>query len=64
MKKTFVTTLPDSAGSLLRATEIASLIGVNITRVSYNKSVDVHTAFFQVEGEEDKLNKIERELNN
>ena len=63
MKKTFVTTLPDSAGSLLRATEIASLIGVNITRVSYNKSVDVHTAFFQVEGEEDKLDKIERELN-
>ncbi len=63
MKKTFVTTLPDSVGAFLRAAEIAAELNLNVTRVSYNKSIDVHTAFIQVEGEEEKLIKLESELN-
>ena len=34
MKKTYVTSLPDRAGAFLRASEIISSLGLNITRVS------------------------------
>ena len=38
------------------------MLGVNITRVSYNKAVDSHTLFIDVEGTEDQLNKADTEL--
>ncbi len=62
MKKTFITALPDSVGAFLKATELATKLGLNITRVSYNKSVDIHTAFLEVEGEESNLKEFENKL--
>ncbi len=52
MKKTFITALPDQIGAFLTASEKLSAIGVNITRVSYNKAIDTHTLFLEIEGEE------------
>ena len=52
MKKTYVTSLPDRAGAFLRASEVISSLGLNITRVSYNKSIDAHMLFIEAEGEE------------
>ena len=34
----------------------------NITRVSYNKAVDMHILFIEVEGTPDQLSRVEREL--
>ena len=63
MKKTYITNMPNHIGAFLKASKCFSELGINITRVSYNKSVDIHTAFIQVEGDEEKLNKLESELN-
>lgn len=59
MKKTFITALPDQIGAFLTASEQLSAIGVNITRVSYNKAIDTHTLFLEIEGEEALLGKAE-----
>ena len=50
MKKTFVTTMPDRAGAFLKASRIIADLDLNITRVSYNKAIDTHTLFIEVEG--------------
>ncbi|MDE7220976.1 MAG: Zn-dependent hydrolase [Oscillospiraceae bacterium] len=50
MKKTYVTTMPDQAGAFLRASRLIAELGLNITRVSYNKAIDAHTLFIEVEG--------------
>ena len=55
MKKTYITTMPDHIGAFLKASECFAQLGVNITRVSYNKAVDSHTLFIDAEGEEEKL---------
>ena len=52
MKKTYVTKMPDHIGAFLKASEAISGLGVNITRVSYNKAVDSHTLFIEVDGDE------------
>ncbi|MDR1775514.1 MAG: Zn-dependent hydrolase [Actinomycetes bacterium] len=52
MKRTFVTTMPDQAGAFLKASRIISRLGLNITRVSYNKAVDSHMLFIDVRGAE------------
>ena len=57
MKKTFVTNMPNHIGSFLKASKCFSKLGVNITRVSYNKAVDSHTLFIDVEGEKSQLEK-------
>ncbi|MBQ3234730.1 MAG: MBL fold metallo-hydrolase [Clostridia bacterium] len=57
MKKTFVTNMPNHIGSFLKASKCFSKLGVNITRVSYNKAVDSHTLFIDVEGEQSQLEK-------
>ena len=62
MKKTFITALPDQIGAFLTASEQLSAIGVNITRVSYNKAIDTHTLFLEIEGEEALLGKAETTL--
>ena len=62
MKKTFITTLPDQIGAFLIASEQLSTTGVNITRVSYNKAIDTHTLFLEIEGEEANLAKAEAVL--
>lgn len=55
MKKTFVTNMPNHIGAFLKASRCFSELGINITRVSYNKAVDSHTLFIEASGEKDKL---------
>lgn len=47
--------MPDKVGAFVSASKIISEIGLNITRVSYNKAVDTHILFIEVEGDKDKL---------
>ncbi len=62
MKKTYVTSMPDDIGAFLKASKCFSALGVNITRVSYNKAVDSHTLFIDAEGTEEQLSKADKEL--
>ena len=62
MKKTFTTIMPDQIGSFLKADRCISRLGLNISRVSYNKAVDVHMLFLEVEGDEEQLAQADREL--
>lgn len=50
MKRTFTTIMPDKVGAFLAASRIFSSLGLNITRVSYNKAVDAHVLFIEAEG--------------
>ena len=63
MKQTFTTTMPDQVGAFLLADRCLTRLGLNITRVSYNKAVDTHMLFLEVEGEEELLRQAEEELN-
>jgi len=54
--------MPDDIGAFLKASECFSGLGVNITRVSYNKAVDSHTLFIDAEGTEEQLKKADIEL--
>lgn len=69
-KKTYISQMPDKAGAFLEASKIISSVHANITRVSYNKAVDVHLLFIEVEADEkqhayiyEKLNEIGYVLN-
>jgi len=62
MNKTYVTTLPDHVGAFLQASRCLTDLGVNITRLSYNKAVDVHTLFIEVSGSAEQLAKADRKL--
>ncbi len=62
MKKTFITTMPDKAGVFYKASKSMQELGVNITRVSYNKAVDMHTLFVEVSGHKEKLRDAEKRL--
>ena len=62
MKKTYITTMPDQIGAFLKASECFASLGINITRVSYNKAVDSHTLFIDAEGEQEQLDKADEEL--
>ncbi len=61
-QKSFVTSVPDQSGTFLRAAGIIASHDGNIARVSYNKAVDLHTLFIDVQAPEDKLLQIEDEL--
>lgn len=63
MKKTFITHMPDKTGALLSASRIISMAGGNITRVSYNKAIDLHMLFLEVSAGENQLAQIEKQLN-
>ena len=54
--------MPDHIGAFLRASEWFARLGINITRVSYNKAVDSHTLFIDAEGTNEQLNKADIEL--
>ena len=54
--------MPDHIGAFLKASECFSSLGINITRVSYNKAVDSHTLFIDAEGTEEQLHKADMEL--
>ena len=62
MKKNYVTSMPDHIGAFLKASKCFSRLGINITRVSYNKAVDSHTLFIDAEGTEEQLRKADTEL--
>ena len=62
MKKTYITTMPDHIGAFLKASECFASLGINITRVSYNKAVDSHTLFIDADGDEAQLDKADAEL--
>ena len=62
MKKTYVTSMPNHIGAFLKASKCFSELGVNITRVSYNKAVDSHTLFIDAEGTLEQLEKADIEL--
>ena len=50
MKKTYVTTMPDHVGAFLKASRCMAALGLNITRVSYTKAIDIHTLFIEADG--------------
>ena len=62
MKKTYVTSMPNHIGAFLKASKCFAELGINITRVSYNKAVDSHTLFIDAEGTEEQLQKADEEL--
>ncbi|MBQ8388470.1 MAG: MBL fold metallo-hydrolase [Clostridia bacterium] len=62
MKKTYITTMPNHIGSFLKASECFADLGINITRVSYNKAVDSHTLFLDAEGTPEQLAEADRRL--
>ncbi len=62
MKKTFITTMPNHIGAFLRASECLAALGINITRVSYNKAIDSHTLFIDAEGSSKQLAEANRQL--
>ncbi len=62
MKKTYVTSMPNHIGAFLKASKCFSALGINITRVSYNKAVDSHTLFIDAEGTKEQLKKADTEL--
>ena len=57
MNKTFITKMPNHIGAFLKASKCLSDLGINITRVSYNKSVDSHLLFIDIEGSPENLEK-------
>ena len=62
MKKTYVTSLPDHIGAFLKASKCFAELGINITRVSYDKAVDTHMLFLDVEGTEEQILQADAEL--
>ena len=62
MKKTYVTTMPNHIGAFLKASQCFAALGINITRVSYNKAVDSHTLFLDAEGTPEQLAEADRQL--
>ena len=62
MKKTYATSMPNHIGAFLKASKCFATLGINITRVSYDKSVDSHMLFLDVEGTEAQIRKADAEL--
>ena len=62
MRKTYVTKMPNHIGAFLKASKCFSELGMNITRVSYNKAVDSHTLFIEVDGEQSQFEKANEKL--
>ena len=54
--------MPDKSGAFLNASKCFSQLNMNITRVSYNKSVDIHTLFIEAEGNEEQFQKADLQL--
>ena len=61
-KKSFVTSMPDKAGTFLRASQIIASHEGNIVRVSYNKAVDLHMLFIDVQASAERLQQIQADL--
>ena len=53
--------MPNHIGAFLKASKCFATLGINITRVSYDKSVDSHMLFLDVEGTEEQILKADEE---
>lgn len=62
MRHTFVLVLPDRQGGLLEVERVLAAVGLSVSRANFNKVVDVHTVFIEVEGEEAQIHEAERAL--
>ena len=62
MKKTYATSMPNHIGAFLKASKCFATLGINITRVSYDKSIDSHMLFLDVDGTEAQIRKADAEL--
>ena len=62
MKKTYATSMPNHIGSFLKASKCFAELGINITRVSYDKAVDSHMLFLDVEGTEEQIRRADAQL--
>ncbi len=62
MTKTYVASVPDHIGAFLQASKCFATLGINMTRVSYNKAVDSHTIFLDVEGTPEQLAAADKEM--
>ena len=62
MKKTYATSMPNHIGAFLKASQCFAALGINITRVSYDKAVDSHMLFLDVEGTKEQIQKADAEL--
>ena len=54
--------MPNHIGAFLKASRCFAELGINITRVSYNKAVDSHMLFIDAEGTAEQLDKATEEL--
>ncbi|MBR2836100.1 MAG: MBL fold metallo-hydrolase [Coriobacteriales bacterium] len=59
MRRTFILQFPDRAGVLLECCRHLADIGVNITRLSFNRVVDAHALFLEADGTSDQLEQAE-----
>ncbi|MFI3229023.1 MAG: Zn-dependent hydrolase [Bacillota bacterium] len=62
MKKTFTTVIPDEIGVFLSTSHIFTELNLNITRISYNKAVDTHMLFVELDGEDWAIAQAEKKL--
>ena len=62
MKKTYATSMPNHIGAFLKASQCLAALEINITRVSYDKSIDSHMLFLDVEGTEEQIQKADAQL--
>ena len=62
MKKTYATSMPNHIGAFLKASKCFASLGLNITRVSYDNSVDTHMLFLDVEGTPEQIRQADLEL--
>ncbi len=58
----FIARMPDDPGALHRAAKIIKSHGGNIHRVDYDRRIDPHIVFFQVDAEEGAPEKITQDL--
>ena len=54
--------MPNHIGAFLKASECFAKLGVNIIRVSYDKAVDSHMLFLDVEGTQEQIRMADAEL--
>lgn len=62
MHKIYITKMPDKAGAFLTASRVIAENGGNIVRANYNKAVDTHTLFIEVEATEEQHERINAAL--
>ena len=54
--------MPNQIGTNQKASKCFAALGINITRVSYDKAVDSHLLFLDVEGTEEQIRKADAAL--